>query len=67
MPRCEDFPCCGHEAGDCPALRADGSEIWKCVECGKRLPRNAPSSICAKCQRNMFERTEDDNYDPFDR
>lgn len=17
MPRCEDFPCCGHEAGDC--------------------------------------------------
>ena len=51
MPRCEDFPCCGHEPGDCPSRRRDGSEVWTCVECGKKLPRKATSSICAKCQR----------------
>ena len=32
MARCEDYPCCGHEPGDCP----DSSRRMKCVECGKR-------------------------------
>jgi hypothetical protein len=53
--RCEDFPCCGHEPGDCP----DSQGRFTCVGCGRRLPRNAPSSICPKCQRNRFNREED--------
>jgi hypothetical protein len=48
MPHCEDFPCCGHEPGDCP----DSEGRMKCVGCGKRLPRNAARSYCAKCMRD---------------
>jgi len=51
MARCEDFPCCGHEAGDCPRIDRQGRERWRCVECGKTLPRAATSSICASCMR----------------
>ncbi len=57
---CEDYPCCGHEPGDCP----DSSGRMKCVECGRRLPKNASSSICPKCLRNMndrFDRGDDDH------
>ena len=50
---CEDYPCCGHEAGDCPTLDAQGNKRWTCVECGKRLPLKARSSICSKCLRCM--------------
>ena len=46
---CEDYPCCGHEAGDCP----DSEGRFTCVGCGKRLPRDAGSSICPKCQSRM--------------
>ena len=62
MARCEDFPCCGHEAGDCPRIRKDGSEAWSCVECGKELPRKATSSICVKCQRRMLIERSNDWY-----
>jgi hypothetical protein len=55
MARCEDYPCCGHESGDCP----DSSGRMKCVECGKRLPRTATSSICAKCIRAYNNRADD--------
>lgn len=63
MP-CEDYPCCGHdeianlrlEPGDCP----DSSGRMKCVECGKRLPRTASSSICSRCLRSMNRRDEGD-------
>ena len=48
---CEDYPCCGHEAGDCPTRDSKGNERWTCVCCGKRLPLKASSSICARCQR----------------
>ena len=41
---CEDYPCCGHEAGDCPRIDAKGRERWTCVECGKLLPLSASSS-----------------------
>lgn len=47
MPRCEDFPCCGHEPGGCP----DSKGRFPCVECGGRLSKNATSSICARCMR----------------
>lgn len=56
MARCEDFPCCGHEPGDCPEIDKSGREVWRCVECGGRLPRSATSSICRKCTRAMQRR-----------
>jgi hypothetical protein len=47
---CEDYPCCGHEPGDCP----DSQGRMTCVGgCGKRLSKKATSSICTKCQRKM--------------
>jgi hypothetical protein len=52
MAKCEDYPCCGHEVGDCP----DSSGRMKCVKCGKRLSKNAASSICATCIRKMNRR-----------
>jgi hypothetical protein len=51
--RCEDYPCCGHEPGDCPQIDSEGRERWTCVECGKLLPRNASSSICPKCLKYL--------------
>lgn len=42
--RCEDFPCCGHELGQCP--NEDGS--FNCV-CGARLPKHSRSSLCETC------------------
>lgn len=63
MPRCEDYPCCGHEAGDCP----DSSGRMTCVECGKRLAKNATSSICAKCLRKMNFNDYDSDYDFYNR
>lgn len=51
MARCEDYPCCGHEAGDCPTVDRRGRARWTCVECGKRLPAVYPSSICPRCLR----------------
>lgn len=50
---CEDYPCCGHELGDCPTEDSKGRKRWTCVECGKRLPPNSPSSICRVCLRRM--------------
>jgi len=53
---CEDYPCCGHEPGDCPRVSRSGSTWWPCVECGKRLPKNASSSICNTCMRKAERR-----------
>lgn len=58
MP-CEDYPCCGHEPGDCP----DSEGRMKCVECGRRLSTRAISSICAKCLRAMSRRDRDGDLD----
>jgi hypothetical protein len=54
--RCEDYPCCGHEDGDCP----DSQGRFTCVGCGTRLPKNASSSICSRCQRRMADLDRDD-------
>ncbi len=63
MPRCEDFPCCGHgpvstggDGGGCP----DASGRFKCVTCGKRLPKTATSSICPKCQRDRARMSDEE-------
>lgn len=53
--RCEDYPCCGHEDGDCPSRDEDGNEIWSCASCGGKLPLKASSSICHRCQVEMAE------------
>jgi hypothetical protein len=53
---CEDFPCCGHQAGDCPSRDTQGREVWRCIECGGRLPRRATSSICQRCLRDARRR-----------
>lgn len=61
---CEDFPCCGHTAGDpCPARTKSGKPIVTCVECGKRLSARASSSICARCTRQL---SRDGHYDGLD-
>ncbi len=46
---CEDYPCCGHgpaphgDGGGCP----DTEGRFRCVLCGRKLPRGAASSICS--------------------
>lgn len=64
--RCEDFPCCGHEAGDCPDPDADarGELPFRCVECGGRIKKgtechNAPS-MHAGCARRYAASQYDD-------
>lgn len=52
--RCEDYPCCGHTAGDpCPVRDRRGRAVLRCVTCGRRLNARAASSICMPCQRKM--------------
>lgn len=59
MARCEDFPCCGHEAGDCPTVDSKGRQRFGCVECSKTLSLRAASSICPKCQRRRARSYDD--------
>lgn len=48
---CEDFPACGHgpaplgDGGGCP----DALGRYKCVLCGKTMPRKHASAICRQC------------------
>lgn len=67
--RCEDFPCCGHEAGDCPSHDAQGNEVWSCAGCHGKLPKNSRSSLCPRCLRNMSRRAAsgEDVYGDGDR
>jgi hypothetical protein len=60
MARCEDFPCCGHEAGCCPRYENGVQMDMVCV-CGARLPVDNPTSICHHCLKEA-ER-EDGYYD----
>ena len=65
MARCEDYPCCGHESGDCPRIDSSGRERYRCVGgCGRELRVGATSSICAPCQRKLDRRwAEGDDHD----
>ncbi len=49
MPRCEDFPCCGHELGCCPNYDESGKQLDMVCTCGARLPVNNRYSICESC------------------
>lgn len=45
MDRCEDFPCCGHQIGECPIGPAK-----PCPECGRMFePCNNGSTYCLAC------------------
>lgn len=65
MARCEDWPCCGHEAGCCPDYDPDTGEQlnMKCV-CGATLPLNSRSSLCNTCLRRMA--IEDGEFPDYD-
>ena len=51
--RCEDWPCCGHEAGCCPDFDPETGEQldMKCV-CGVSVPLTSQSSLCAGCLKS---------------
>lgn len=49
MPRCEDFPCCGHESGCCPNYDESGRQTDMVCTCGARLPIGSRFSICETC------------------
>lgn len=58
MARCEDWPCCQHEAGCCPDFDESGRQLnMRCV-CGASVPLNSPSSLCSSCLNRP------DPYDP---
>ena len=58
--RCEDFPCCGHEAGCCPDYDESGRQLnMKCV-CGATLPLTSRSSLCRSC---LYEDGYDYDYE----
>ena len=61
MARCEDFPCCGHEAGCCPDFDGVGRQLNMVCLCGVKLPINNRYSICNSCLNNM-----DDGADYYD-
>ena len=60
MARCEDFPCCGHEAGCCPDYDESGNQLNMRCTCGAVVPLSSSSSLCAACLR----RGDEDGYDP---
>ena len=70
MPRCEDYPCCGHgpppmgDGGGCP----DEDGCFDCVTCGSKLPRGASSAICNDCRtsRRYLDPDERDYQDFMD-
>lgn len=64
---CEDYPCCGHEAGQCPTQDEHGNNVYRCV-CGAKLPPNSRSSLCQGClsRGNDDEDGYDDRGDDLD-
>ena len=69
--RCEDFPCCGHEAGCCPRYSEGGEQMDMVCTCGARLPVTARYSICQTCLNSGddgggFDYFPDDEPDDFD-
>lgn len=58
MTRCEDYPCCGHEAGCCPDHDDSGRQLNTRCTCGAVLPVHNRYSICDSCLR----RGDDGDY-----
>jgi hypothetical protein len=59
---CEDFPCCGHEAGCCPDFDESGNQLNMKCTCGATLPLNSRFSICGGCLRQAAR--DDGEYEP---
>ena len=67
MARCEDFPCCGHEAGCCPDYDASGKQLNMRCTCGAVLPVNNRYSICDGCMdSDDFQDEYDDEDESMD-
>lgn len=60
MPRCEDFPCCGHEMGCCPDYDESGQQLNMKCTCGATVPLTSRYSICEGCMERMNEEHDDD-------
>lgn len=63
MARCEDFPCCGH-VEDGVSFCPDSSGRFNCAVCGRKLAKNASSSLCKQCldhDPDMQDYREDDS------
>lgn len=58
MARCEDFPCCGHEAGECPRYNTKDQRL--CVDCDRPLPY---SGRCLNCAKNYTRRARSYQFD----
>lgn len=62
MPRCEDYPCCGHgppplgDGGGCP----DSEGRFNCVLCHGKLAKGATSAICNRCRTRRSRMDPDD-------
>lgn len=67
MARCEDWPCCGHEAGCCPDYDESGKQLnMRCV-CGAVVPLGSKTSLCEGCL--VSDDTQmgfPDDYDRFE-
>ena len=65
MPRCEDYPCCGHgpaphgDGGGCP----DSQGRFDCVICGSKLPKGNSRSICNRCMNSHAFMYDDRDLD----
>lgn len=55
---CEDFPCCGHEAGCCPDYDESGNQLNMVCVCGAKIPKNATYSLCNRCFKKGCESIE---------
>jgi hypothetical protein len=65
MARCEDFPCCGHEAGCCPDYE-NGRQINMVCVCGAKLPINNRYSICDSClNQSEYDDPADRNEEDY--
>lgn len=61
--RCEDYPCCGHEAGGCPVVSEDGTERFRCACCSVLMAPKARSAVCQSCHnRASYEYDNDDGH-----
>ena len=58
---CEDYPCCGHEAGGCPQIDENGAERFRCACCSVLMAPKARSAVCEPCHKR---RASDEDFEP---
>jgi len=60
MPRCEDFPCCGHIEPDGSNYCPDEDGRFPCALCNSLLPKGVTSSICKQCIQSRQDMDPDE-------